>query len=250
MTTYRIAEVAERTGFTATALRYYEQIGLLEAPQRTSSGYRQYDDRAIARLGFIARAKQLGISLDELRDLVRLWDAESCAPVQTRLANVVAAKLGETRARIDELHTLADQLESRSARLGAPAPNGPCTEACACVADTHGEQVVTYTAGVAHTRTHPIVCTLDAAEMPGRRNDWDRLLASVRRREPLADGVRLHFHLGDELAVQITTLAAAEQACCAFLDFSVHLTPEGPILDVRAPGEAVALVTSIFGDGA
>jgi hypothetical protein len=57
---YRIAELAERSGFTATALRYYEQIGLLEPPARTSAGYRMYDDAALERLAFVDRAKRMG----------------------------------------------------------------------------------------------------------------------------------------------------------------------------------------------
>ena len=63
----RISEVSERTGFSGPTLRYYEQIGLLPAPERTGAGYRVYGDRDVARLDFIARAKRLGCSLDEIR---------------------------------------------------------------------------------------------------------------------------------------------------------------------------------------
>ena len=52
--TYRIKEIADRSGFTPPTLRYYEEIGLLPAPARTSSGYRTYDDTTLTRLAFIA----------------------------------------------------------------------------------------------------------------------------------------------------------------------------------------------------
>ena len=70
---YRIAEVADRTGFSTPTLRYYEEIGLLPPAERTPAGYRVYDDRAVARLRFVARAKQLGCSLEEIADLADAW---------------------------------------------------------------------------------------------------------------------------------------------------------------------------------
>ena len=50
----RIAEVADRSGFSAPTLRYYEQVDLLPAPRRTAAGYRAYDESVLARLAFIA----------------------------------------------------------------------------------------------------------------------------------------------------------------------------------------------------
>ena len=86
---HRIADVARRSGFTPAALRYYEEIGLLPAPKRSSGGYRIYDDRTLDRLAFIARAKQLGCSLEEIADLSIAWDGGECGPIQDRLRPVV-----------------------------------------------------------------------------------------------------------------------------------------------------------------
>lgn len=82
----RIKEVAERTGFSAPTLRYYEEIGLLPAPTRTAAGYRTYDEATVERLAFIARAKWLGCSLDEIADLTtagswRQWQVDRAAIV-------------------------------------------------------------------------------------------------------------------------------------------------------------------------
>ena len=62
----KIKEVADATGFTAATLRYYEQIGLLPQSTGTPAGYRTYDERTLERLAFIARAKQLGCTLEEI----------------------------------------------------------------------------------------------------------------------------------------------------------------------------------------
>jgi hypothetical protein len=79
------------------------------------------------------------------------------------------------------------------------------------------------------------VCTLEPTDMARRRADWRRLLALVQRRETIDGGLRLHFPDHDGLPAQMATLAAVEQRCCASFDFSIHITGNGPILDVRAP---------------
>ena len=96
----------------------------------------------------------------------------------------------------------------------------------------------------------PIACTLEADAMPGRMVDWQELLAQVQRREPLEDGVRLHFPVGAALAGEVARLAAAEQACCAFFSFALAIGADGTVLDVRAPAEARVLVDALFGAAA
>jgi MerR family transcriptional regulator, copper efflux regulator len=110
---YKIKEVAERSGFSAATLRYYEEIGLLPESARTPAGYRTYDDHTLDRLAFIARAKQLGCSLDEIADLTLAWDGGSCGPVQDRLRLAVANKLATAQQQIVELMTLTSELLAR-----------------------------------------------------------------------------------------------------------------------------------------
>ena len=83
----KIKEVADASGFTAATLRYYEQIGLLPEASRTPAGYRMYDQRTLDRLAFIARAKQLGCSLEEITGLTTAWDGGQCGPIQDRPRN-------------------------------------------------------------------------------------------------------------------------------------------------------------------
>jgi DNA-binding transcriptional MerR regulator len=134
VSSYTIGETAGRSGFSASTLRYYEGIGLLEPSDRTEAGYRLYDDRALARLAFIARAKQLGCSLEDIADLVGIWDGERCGPVQTRLHALVTDKLDEAQRQIEELTAFRDQLRHAASQLTAPAPDGPCSDTCACLA--------------------------------------------------------------------------------------------------------------------
>lgn len=134
MGTYTIGETAERSGFSASALRYYEGIGLVEAPSRTAAGYRLYDDDTLARLSFIARAKQLACSLEDITDLVGIWDGQRCGPVQRRFHDLVTDKLVETQRQIAELTALADQLRHAALQLSGPAVDGPCDANCACSA--------------------------------------------------------------------------------------------------------------------
>ncbi len=67
-----IGAVARRAGVAIDTIRYYEREGLLPEPSRRASGYRSYDETAIARLRFIRRAKELGFTLEEIRDLLAL----------------------------------------------------------------------------------------------------------------------------------------------------------------------------------
>ena len=134
MSTYTIGETAERSGFSASALRYYEGIGLVEPSTRTGAGYRLYDDDALARLAFIARAKQLGCSLEEITDLVSIWDGERCGPVQLRFHELLTAKIAAAQRQVDELTALVGQLREAATRLEGPASDGPCSAECACMA--------------------------------------------------------------------------------------------------------------------
>ena len=132
---YRIAEVADRTGFSTPTLRYYEEIGLLPPAERSPAGYRIYDDRAIARLRFVARAKQLGCTLEEIADLADAWDRDECAPVKHRLRGLVAEKLSEVEARLAELLSLQADLRAAAEQLESAPLDGPCDESCGCYAD-------------------------------------------------------------------------------------------------------------------
>jgi DNA-binding transcriptional MerR regulator len=253
-TTYRIADVAERSGFTPAALRYYEEIGLMAPVGRTDAGYRLYDDASLERLRFIARAKQLGCTLDEIAELATAWDGGECGPVQDRLRATVEAKVGEASTRIAELTSLTAELRRAADALSGHRPDGRCDDGCGCVADSPAATPAATTPAAARpaatseatTETPAIACTLDAGAMPSRLEDWNAVLQSVVARHPLDDGVRLELAPGTDLA-EVARLAAAEHGCCRFFGFALVIDTRGLALEVHAPPDATDLVTALFG---
>ena len=81
----QIGDLASRTGVTAKTVRYYESIGLMKEPERTSSGYRRYDNSAVERLRFIRDAQATGLSLSEIQSVLELKDAGARSCEHTRV---------------------------------------------------------------------------------------------------------------------------------------------------------------------
>jgi len=245
-TGHRIADVARRSGFTPAALRYYEEIGLLPAPARSSGGYRIYDDRTLDRLAFIARAKQLGCSLEEIADLSIAWDGGECGPIQDRLRTVVQAKLAEARTRLVELATLIAELHTAAAALERHRPDGACDERCGCTTVAVSTAIPLVAEPSDPEEPSPVACTLPAEAMPARVEDWTGMLRFVTRRTSVDGGVRLELDptvpVGD-----LARLASAEQDCCRFFSFVLTLDARGVGLEVRAPDDARSIVHSLFG---
>ncbi|HMG40905.1 MAG TPA: MerR family transcriptional regulator [Acidimicrobiales bacterium] len=249
-TTYRIAEVAQRSGFTPATLRYYEDIGLLTPSGRTAAGYRLYDDTSLDRLRFIGRAKQLGCSLDEVAELTEAWDGGRCGPVQERLRAAVDAKVAEAHAQIAELTTFTADLQRAAAVLSTHRPEGPCDDHCGCVSAGGADSVGAPVPLVAKADAgggEPIACTLGAADMAGRLGEWQSLLEGVVARRPLDDaGLRLELGADVDVA-EVARLAAAEQVCCRFFGFALVIDARGTALEVHAPADAADVVSALFG---
>ena len=249
----KIKDVAAATGFTTATLRYYEQIGLLPEATRTPSGYRTYDERTIARLAFIARAKQLGCTLEEITGLTTAWDGGKCGPVQDQLLELVAAKITAAQNQIGELATFTGDLQHAAAALERQSPEGLCGIDCGCVSDPGDTpstiaaiEAVSMTVKPTPAREPAIACTLSAGSMQVRLADWQALLGHVDRREVIDAGVRCVFDSSvphDELM----RLVAAEQDCCRFFRFAITVDGRGVALEVRAPDNARSIVESMFG---
>ena len=106
----RIGELAKTTGIGIDAIRFYERHGLLPEPKRRESGYRTYAVDDVRLLQFIARAKQLGFSLQEIRELLELSNA-----LDTDVASVKAAtekKLQDVERRLAEMTRIRDGLRT------------------------------------------------------------------------------------------------------------------------------------------
>lgn len=245
--TYQIAEAARRSGFPASTLRYYDDVGLVAPADRTDGGYRLYDDHSLAKLAFIARAKQLGCTLEEITELVAAWEGERCEPVQARLRSLVESKIAESQERLVELITFTAQLREAAAVLSDHTPDGPCDDDCGCAAGPSSSSPTAVPLTAKPTDgAPPIACTLDAADMAGRFEAWQEALDPVVARASIDNGVRLTFGPGASLA-EVADLAVAEQRCCTFFRFAVSVDDRGAALEVTAPDDARSLVHTVFG---
>ena len=103
-----IGDLAKGTGTKVVTIRYYEQIGLLPAPSRTAGNYRTYSNEHMRRLRFIRRCRDLGFTLDQIRDLLRLSSRkdEECAEVD----RITAQHLTEIEQKLSDLKRLAKEL--------------------------------------------------------------------------------------------------------------------------------------------
>ncbi|MFN2419051.1 MAG: MerR family transcriptional regulator [Candidatus Limnocylindria bacterium] len=239
MTTLTISQLAHRSGVPATTLRYYERAGILPAPARSDSGYRLYDEAAVARLAFVQRAKSLGIDLDDIGELVRLWDGEECGPVQEQVRATVHDQRAATARRLEELTQLAADLDAVAATLGATDTCGPD---CACVRSTESRSELP----MASERMIGAACTLDAAELKQRLADWRALRDRAMQPEPIPGGIRLTF-AQDEPAEPIARLAALESECCAFYTFTLRVDGPRRQLEISAGVGGEPAVQALLG---
>lgn len=108
-----IGKLAAATGTKVETIRYYEQIGLLPAPTRSAANYRTYEGNHLRRLSFIRRARDLGFSIDQVRELLGLADRrdQSCMAVDV-IANqhrdAIARKIADLTALAGELDSIID----------------------------------------------------------------------------------------------------------------------------------------------
>ncbi len=106
--TYWIGELAADTALSRDTLRYYERLGLLDHPRRTSGGFRIYSEATLDRLQFIKRAQAVGFTLDEIRELVT-FDGRGLHRCR-RVRDLIATKLDELDERFSELRAFRRSL--------------------------------------------------------------------------------------------------------------------------------------------
>ncbi|MGP0073035.1 MAG: MerR family transcriptional regulator [Bryobacteraceae bacterium] len=113
MAQFSISEVGRRVGLRTSAIRYYEQIGILE-PVRRVSGQRRYDDAVLYRLAVVRRAQEAGFTLDEIRRLFVGFPRST--PVSARWKSIAERKLVELDARIEQIQSMRKLLNKLLAR--------------------------------------------------------------------------------------------------------------------------------------
>jgi len=121
----KIGEEAKASGIGIDAVRFYEREGLIRAPARRPSGYRDYTPDVVRSLRFIRRAKELGFSLKEISELLRLEESESATPADVR--GRAQAKLDDLEERIKALQRMRRALRKLVERCPGRGPLSDCS---------------------------------------------------------------------------------------------------------------------------
>ena len=108
---FNIGEAAARSGVSAKMVRHYESLRLLPPVQRTDSGYRQYGDKEVHTLRFIRRARDLGFSMAEIAELLKLWqDRRRTSASVKRIAQAHVANLDQRMAEMEQMRRTLQHL--------------------------------------------------------------------------------------------------------------------------------------------
>lgn len=131
----KIGELANRVGVNIQTVRYYERRGLLPEPERTESGYREYDEHDIHRMEFILRAKDLGFTLTEIRELMelRVDPGRTAEDVRARALE----KIADTEAKIRDLEEIRGGLQRLVGLCEAHGPVEECALMHTITAGSH-----------------------------------------------------------------------------------------------------------------
>ena len=132
----QIGQAAKASGVSAKMIRHYEAIGLVPAADRRESNYRDYSREDLHRLGFIKRARNLGFSMEEIRDLLRLWgDRDRSSADVKALAEAHVAELDGKIALLQEMRgTLSGLVDACD---GDHRPDCPIIEGLEGTLDLH-----------------------------------------------------------------------------------------------------------------
>jgi len=123
-----IGAAAERSGLPAKTIRYYEEVGLVRPAKRQDNAYRDYDETDVHRLRFIQRARGLGFSVEQCRELLALYDDHGRASADVKA--IALEHIAEIETRIAALEGMRDTLKTLADRC-----HGDDRPACPILAD-------------------------------------------------------------------------------------------------------------------
>jgi Hg(II)-responsive transcriptional regulator len=124
MSELTIGQIARRTGIGIETIRFYERKGLIDEPPRKESGYRQYDENAIARLTFIQQAKTLGFSLREINELLSLRQKPGIT--SREIKQVAETKLADIENKMRLLRRMQRTLKKLVDKCPGNGPTNEC----------------------------------------------------------------------------------------------------------------------------
>lgn len=114
----QIGELAQRAGVSHRTIHYYERIGLLRPAEREGVGYRYYDEQAVQRLEKIAALKNLGLSLEEIGQVIELYFSDpSGIQGKEQVLRILETQLEATRGKLGEMQAFERDLVANIARM-------------------------------------------------------------------------------------------------------------------------------------
>jgi DNA-binding transcriptional MerR regulator len=138
-----VGEAARLTGLSVKTLHHYEERGLTEPAGRTETGHRLYGEEELARLMFVKRAKLLGLTLEEIKELVSLAAGCNEGKIVPSLKDILEVQLEKTERGMRELATFRENLLYYKRRLLEDDPGRACkaqTSFCGCLEAVAGEE--------------------------------------------------------------------------------------------------------------
>lgn len=236
-----ISQAATLTGFSPSALRFYEKEGLVR-PARSASGYRCYDRDAIRALKLVKRARRLGIPLAEISTLLEMLGQDRCGELQNRVRQLLDERVRQANEEMGELEEYVSRLIATAQAMGSNDHAGPCDDECGCLTESTKQE------GRSATGTEEMDCSLSEEDQSERLSAWRSIFQSAVTREPLSHGMRLT--LPDRVDVaRVVALARAEGECCPFLRFRIDLSGTAFALEITGPDQAsvTSLVDAVGG---
>ncbi len=226
----RVAELAESAGLAPSTVRYYERVGLLSPARRATNGYRVFDESALDELAFIARAKGIGMTLEEIAELVAAWPNGKCRSLQARLRGFLVERIAQVHGELDELGAFARQLQAVLGRLAAREPGSErCGKGCGCETD------LDVTSERSRSGPRAWGCSLDEEDITDRLGQWRRVVEAATSVERTGEVVRLRYPVAGGAVAQLAGLCASEVSCCSQTRFVMEITAGQVIVTMEAP---------------
>jgi DNA-binding transcriptional MerR regulator len=221
-----------------STVRFYERAGLISPARRAHNRYRMFSESALDEIMFVQRAKGIGMSLEDIADLVAAWPTGRCQSLQARLRAYLVKRISEIHKQQAELSAFEHQLQTVLSRMSAHDP-GPdqCGRGCYCETDLDPA------AGQAAPGPGPEGCSLDPGEFAIRIGQWQEVAAAATSVEHTSDTARLALPPGPDTVAVVAALCAAETACCPQTRFLLEVTASQVTLTIEAPGRPGLLAT-------
>lgn len=261
-----ISKVAHQSGMSVPNIRFYEAQGIIPAPKRTEAGYRLYSPNDVRRLRLARRARLLGLSLREVKDLVDRAFSSECAAYAQEILHLVAtqrARIDQQIAELQALRSELDTLEQDARLITSDVPTGLTVAECVHCLLVDGEsgergfcacnptpQVISLESltgeKMRDALTPEVVDTLvcELGQRPEGAPTIDQIVGSVTALHRDADSLVVTFD--PTAADMVQAVVEAERQCCSTLGWQLE-TEQGLHLRITAKPLQLDTLEEMFG---